>query len=191
MGCRPAPACRAVLDQATALWPGRSKKSDGICASAKHTTQNPTSDHEPRVNGYATAVDLTDDKAGGCDADAWAEHLRVTRDPRVKYVICNRKMWSSYPSKGFPAFTWRAYTGANPHESHTHVSILPSALFDTSPWFPEGDDMNDTDRAELRAVKLLATSASDRAGRIEQKVAEIAAAVERIAANLDAHRKAG
>lgn len=130
MGCTPAPACKALLAEATHLWPNRSRASDGICASPKHSQQNPTSDHET-----GDAADLTDDKAGGCDADAFAEALRVGRDPRVKYVICNRRMFSSYATGKRKAWEWGPYTGANPHEKHTHVSILPGARNNTSPWF--------------------------------------------------------
>ena len=141
MGCTPAPACVAVRRQASRLWPDRSQASDGICASPKHTAASPGSDHEPHVvyNGtaYATAVDLTDDKANGCDADAWAEWLRTSRDVRVKYVICNSRMFSSYPTSNCPAWTWRNYSGANPHDKHTHLSIKPEALFDDAAWFPQ------------------------------------------------------
>lgn len=141
MACTPAPACVAVRKQATKLWPARSQASDGICASSTHTTQNPGSDHEPHVvlNGvaYATAVDLTDDKAHGCDADEWAEFLRRVRDPRVKYVICNQRMFSSYAVQGIPPWTWRTYKGANPHEKHTHLSIVPEAVHVVGPWFPQ------------------------------------------------------
>lgn len=156
--CIPAPACVAVRRQATRLWPDRSQASDGICASSTHTTQNPNSDHEPHVvykgTAYATAVDLTDDKAAGCDADAWAEWLRTSRDGRVKYVICNRRMFSSYATSSCPAWTWRTYTGSNPHDKHAHVSILPSALFDDEPWFPqlEEDDMTADEREMLGRV---------------------------------------
>lgn len=141
MACTPAPSCLAVRKQATKLWPNRSQASDGICASATHTSQNPGSDHEPHVvidgKAYATAVDLTDDKAHGCDADAWAEYLRRARDWRVKYVICNRRMFSSYPVRGIPAWTWRTYTGANPHDKHSHLSVVREAVFDVAPWFPQ------------------------------------------------------
>lgn len=129
-----------MLDQADDLWPNRGRASDGICASPKHSATSPSSDHEPRVNGYATAVDLTDDKAAGCDADAWAEHLRLTRDPRVKYVICNGRMFSSYATSTRAAWAWVPYTGANGHFQHTHLSVQPNATFDTSPWFPTKDD---------------------------------------------------
>lgn len=153
--CKQAPSCRAVLDQATALWPNRRKTSDGVCASSSHTSANPNSDHEPNINGYASAVDLSDDKANGCDADAWAEHLRLTRDPRVKYVICNQRMFSSYSTSHRAAWEWGAYTGPNPHESHTHLSVHPDALFDTSPWFPTKDDdvtPQDKDEIVMRVV---------------------------------------
>lgn len=149
MTCRPAPAVAAVRAQATRLWPNRSIASDGTCASATHTSQNPGSDHEPNAMGYATAVDLTDDKANGCDADAWAEHLRTTRDPRVKYVICNRRMFSSYPTSTHLAWTWRPYSGSNPHDKHTHLSITIEATFDTSPWFPQEDELTDEQADQL------------------------------------------
>lgn len=144
--CRPAPSLLELTRQADARAPGRSDASDGICASAQHTAQNPGSDHEPHVvidgTAYATAKDLTDDKAGGMDADAWADWLVETRHPAVKYVIRNREMASSYPARGYPAWTWRPYTGPNPHVSHTHVSIHPTAaaVFYDGPWFPSEDD---------------------------------------------------
>lgn len=121
-------ACQAVLVQASARWPKRSRASDGICPSAAHTSANPTSDHE-----LGNAVDLTHDPASGCDAHAWAEELRRRRDPRVKYVISNRRIWNPVISP-----EWRGYSGSNPHEKHVHVSILPGCRGDTSPWFRSG-----------------------------------------------------
>lgn len=126
--CPPAPACRAVLVQASARWPKRSVASDGICPSAAHTSANPTSDHE-----LGNAVDLTHDPANGVDAHAWAEELRVRVDPRVKYVISNRRIWNPSVSP-----EWRGYSGLNPHEKHAHVSILATAREDCSPWFRSG-----------------------------------------------------
>lgn len=130
MACAPAPSCKAALAEATRLWPNRNRASDGICASPRHTQQNPTSDHE-----VGNAFDLTDDKANGCDADAFAELLRSRRDDRVKYVICNHRMFSSYATSTRAAWQWGPYTGPNPHEKHTHVSIKPEARRDTRPWF--------------------------------------------------------
>ena len=156
--CVPAPACVAVRRQATRLWPDRSQASDGICASPTHTAASPGSDHEPHViymgKGYATAVDLTHDPANGCDAHAWVEHLRKRRDPRVKYCISQGRMFASYTTSRRPAWEWGTYTGSNRHDKHAHLSILPSALFDDDPWFPEleEDDMQADEREWLGRV---------------------------------------
>lgn len=130
MSCAPAPACKALLAQATARWPGRSRASDGICPSPTHSSQNPTSDHE-----LGNAVDLTHDPAHGCDAHAWARDLVERRDRRVTYIISNKRIVSSLPVGGYAAWTWRNYTGANPHQSHVHVSIKSASRGDCSPWF--------------------------------------------------------
>jgi hypothetical protein len=119
----PAPAAKALLDQATLLWPNRSKASDGIVPSAAHTAANPTSDHEIGVAGYNHAVDLTHDPKNGCDCAVIAENLRLSKDPRVKYVIHAGRIFSA----SVQPFVWRAYTGSNPHASHMHVSIIDSA----------------------------------------------------------------
>lgn len=155
--CTPAPSCTAALEEASRRWPERRRASDGICASSTHTRQNPSSDHEPHVQvgqkHYATAFDLTDDKDAGCDADKLVEQLRRRRDPRVKYVIAERRMFSSYDARGVPAWTWRPYTGDNPHSSHVHVSIVPEAIHDTGPWWgQEDDDMKPDERDWLSRI---------------------------------------
>lgn len=130
MGCVPAPACKAMLAEATHLWPTRSQASDGICASPKHTSQNPTSDHE-----LGNAVDLTDDPSTGCYAHRLAELVRLNRDPRVKYIISRSRIAGPKPVASYPAWAWRPYSGSNPHDKHAHFSIHASARGDTSPWF--------------------------------------------------------
>jgi hypothetical protein len=130
VSCVPAPACKAALAQATALWPNRSRASDGICPSRAHTKANPTSDHE-----RGNAVDLTHDPANGCDAHAWARLLVARRDPRVTYVISDRQIANAVSVGGQPPWTWRRYNGSNPHTTHAHVSIKSTARNDTSPWF--------------------------------------------------------
>lgn len=137
MSCRPSDAAAAGLSQATELWPNRNKASDGTCASQGHSQQNPTSDHEPNENGEAMAFDLTDDPAHGVDTWALWEDIRQGKDPRVKYGICDRQMFSSYPSSGYAAWTWRPYSGSNPHTSHAHMSIADGHEHDTSPWFSD------------------------------------------------------
>lgn len=133
MACKEAPACRAALDEATALFPRRSRASDGICGDPAHASR--VSDHNPDSSGYAHAFDLTHDPANGCDVDALFAQLIARRDPRVKYVIRNRTIWRSYDKPGLPAWTPQPYTGSNPHTKHGHVSILLSATLDKSPWW--------------------------------------------------------
>lgn len=141
MTCTPAPTCRAALTEATHRWPGRRVTSDGICASAAHHTQNPTSDHE-----LGNAFDLSHDPDHGVDTYHLADLMRLHPDPRVKYVISNSRIWNPAISSA-----WRAYSGVNPHTHHMHVSIKPTARNDLAPWwdryFTEDDMYSDADRA--------------------------------------------
>ncbi len=103
------PAAIAVLRQATAICPSRTKASDGLLPSKAHIHQNPNSDHN---TGYA--VDLTHDRLGGIDC---AElFIKLQDDPRVKYLIFKGHIWSK--QKGTDN-----YTGPNPHNKHLHISI--------------------------------------------------------------------
>lgn len=121
-----APACKAALAEASRLWPRRRTTSDGILSSSAHQRQNPSSDHD-----YGRAWDLSHDPASGCDAHALVRAIVARRDPRVKYAISNRRIWSAArASEG-----WRPYSGSNPHTSHAHVSIYAGAVNDTRSWF--------------------------------------------------------
>ena len=121
----PQPACKAVLSQATAKWPKRNKKSDGLLPSAGHIAQNLKagikSDHD---TGYA--ADLTHDPANGVDAQKLFVSLRT--DKRVKYLIHNGKIWSNEKGE-------RPYKGPSPHIHHIHISVKDGMGNDTSPWF--------------------------------------------------------
>lgn len=127
MGCVPAPACRKALEEASQLWPNRRKTSDGICSSPTHRKQSPNSDHD-----FGNAVDLSDDPANGCDAHRLADLLSKANDPRVKYIISNRRIWN--PSRDKPG-VWRPYSGSNPHTLHIHVSIHSHARGSTAAWW--------------------------------------------------------
>lgn len=136
--CTPAPSCVRALHEATTIAPNRRTSSDGICASSTHHQQNPGSDHEPNIvvggKHYATAVDVSQDK-DHFDAEAMVEKLRIAKDERIKYVISERHMYSSYASHGFPPYTWRPYSGPDPHTNHVHISILPAFIFDARDWW--------------------------------------------------------
>lgn len=79
-----------------------------------------------------TARDITHDPKNGCDAQKIADSIVASRDPRVKYLIWNRRICSS----DVQPWTWRKYTGSNPHNKHIHISVLPQkAKYDeTSDW---------------------------------------------------------
>lgn len=114
--------CLLVLRrQVDAKAPSRNTASDGTIGDAAHAARS--SDHNPWVvdagTGIVTAMDITHDPGGGCDAGALAEAIRAGQDPRVKYVIWNRRIMSSTVSP----WTWRTYTGENPHTHHVHISV--------------------------------------------------------------------
>lgn len=140
-------AINVLAAQVDAFAPARSRATDGTIASASHTAQNPSSDHEPRLvdaNGtrVVSAIDITHDPDNGLDFGELAERWRLDQDRRIKYVIFNRRIYSSYPTSGGKttgagaAWEWRSYRGSNTHQSHGHISVAASqSLFDdTQPW---------------------------------------------------------
>lgn len=135
---RVAKSLETLRIQINTLCPGRNKDSDGGIGDAAHATRN--SDHNPWVIdagiGVVTARDFTHDLAHGCDGNRLADLLRASRDPRIKYIIWNRRICASQPMGGQPAWAWRPYSGKNPHNKHLHLSVFPEkALYDsTTPW---------------------------------------------------------
>jgi peptidoglycan hydrolase-like protein with peptidoglycan-binding domain len=118
-----APLCRKGLEDATRRWPSRSRISDGIMGDARH--QKNKSDHN-----LGNAFDVTHDPSSGCDGAVIA--AIAIRDPRVTYVIFNRRIWSRVHA----AQGWRPYEGPgkNPHNHHCHVSIYAQSRNDLRPW---------------------------------------------------------
>lgn len=162
MAWRVADSLKVYIAQIDAAAPGRARASDGTIGDAAH--QAGTSDHNPRLiaglgaTPVVTAADITHDPAHGCDCGVIAEQLRASRDPRIKYVIWSRRIFTSYPVGGVPAWTWRSYSGDNPHTKHSHLSVIgDTRADDPRPWAittPVEDDMfNDTDRVDARAAQ--------------------------------------
>lgn len=164
-GWRLAPSLVALIEETDRLFPSRSIASDGSIGDQAHASR--ASDHNP-ADGWVCAVDVTDDKVHGCDADLLARHIVAGRDPRVKYVIWNRTIAKSYPSNGHPAWQPQPYTGVNAHDKHTHVSVhnTAAARDDTSPWWPMEDDMSEA-LDKLNAIEL-------RIIALEKQLAEVA-----------------
>jgi peptidoglycan hydrolase-like protein with peptidoglycan-binding domain len=133
MSWRLAKSLETLRKQINEAAPGRSKASDGTVGDAAHATR--ASDHNPWVKdgavGVVTALDITHDPLNGVDCAAIAEALRASRDPRLKYIIWNRRIWTPTQSPN-----WRAYKGVNPHDRHVHVSVISTkARYDNEgPW---------------------------------------------------------
>lgn len=120
--------------QVNARWPNRSKASDGWIGDTAHAARK--SDHNPNREGVVQALDISNDPKNGPDARKLADALVASKDPRIKYVISDGRIASSYVAGGRPAWSWGPYTGANRHDKHNHVSVVDvSALYDdTRKW---------------------------------------------------------
>jgi hypothetical protein len=122
------------------LAPDLDKSSDGIVGDHAHWKRGKKSDHNPWIRneniGVVTAYDITHSPAKGCDASALVMSLVESRDKRIKYIIWNSRIINSDAVGGSPAWTWRTYSGANPHSKHLHLSVLPSkdSYDDAKPW---------------------------------------------------------
>lgn len=171
MGYRRAKALDALLAQINALFPGRAKASDGWVGDTSHAARK--SDHNPNSAGVVCAIDVTTDPNDGADTERLAECIRLARDPRVKYVIYNGRMFSSYSTSNCAAWAWRNYTGANPHRHHFHISVQPA---------PERYD--DSAAWDLGGVaKPAPTRPTLRKGMASEYVAQMQAALNRAGAS--------
>lgn len=118
--------------------PATAASAWGTIADAAHSS---TSDHAPHT--YAAlgstpvvcAADFPHAPTLGLDGGVFAEALRRSRDPRIAYVIFNRRIFSSTTSP----WTWRTYTGSDLHDTHWHVSTVHTAAADdTRDWAMPG-----------------------------------------------------
>ncbi len=128
---RPWRVARSLLtlrNQINQRAPNRSRASDGTIGDSRHCSGSPrASDHCAWIidgaNGVVSAMDITHDRANGCDANDIAEAIRAARDSRVKYIIWNRRICNSSPIGNSAAWQWRNYTGRNGHTQHVHISV--------------------------------------------------------------------
>lgn len=143
MAWRVARSLDALLAEVNDSAPKRSKLSDGSIGDARHSSRR--SDHNPcECCAVVCARDFTHDPEGGFDAGVFSEWLRqrvLAGEPRVKYVIFRRRIFSGRNQR-HPAGLWRRYYGTNPHTSHVHVSVDHGADLYDSPtpweWHPKG-----------------------------------------------------
>ena len=129
MTWRLAKSLETLHSQVNAKWPNRSKDSDGSIGDEHHSARS--SDHNPNAAGVVCAIDITHDPKGGFDSYAFADMLLQKRDSRIKYIISNSRIGSGHT--GPAAWTWRKYTGINPHNHHCPCSydrIIPPTQYD-------------------------------------------------------------
>lgn len=139
MSYRRAKSLDKLVAEVNARFPKRSKASDGWIGDPDH--QSRESDHNAWVDDPATAAnvvtaqDITEDDAPGVAeiADFVVATLVRRKDKRVKYLICDGRIWRSYDKPGIPAWTPAPYSGTNAHTKHCHVSVKPDkALYDST-----------------------------------------------------------
>jgi putative peptidoglycan binding protein len=126
-----------LYNQVVHDFPGRKTGNDGTIGDVRHQAEGASSDHNPHIHeggmGIITALDITHDPAHGFDALAFAESLRTQKEPRIKYVIFNGRIFSSTQSP----WQWRPRNlGPGDHAEHVHVSVLgdPAKYDDETPW---------------------------------------------------------
>lgn len=126
MGWRLARSLVVLRDQINQKWPDRVKSDDGTIGDQSHAQRK--SEHNPDENGVVRALDITHDPSHGVDSEAIANALRLAKDPRVLYIISNKKIASEKDG-----WRWRPYDGTNPHNHHFHISVSPNeALYDSN-----------------------------------------------------------
>ncbi len=125
MSWRVATSLETLRHQLDARFPGRSVASDGSIGDAAHQAHGSASDHNPWYGpGIVTARDFTHDPSHGLDIQQLADQLLDSRDPRIKYVIANRRIATRRD------WQWAPYDGTNPHEKHVHLSVVADPVCD-------------------------------------------------------------
>jgi peptidoglycan hydrolase-like protein with peptidoglycan-binding domain len=150
---RLAKSLEVLRSQVNQQSPTRNKASDGTLGDEAHASR--ASDHNRNSAGVVQALDLTHDPAGGFDSYKFAETLRTKKDPRVKYVISNYRIFSG--NAGPSPWVYRKYTGSNPHSMHAHVSVVDDAKSydDVSEWdIGQTAFVQDPDAAPLTLPRL-------------------------------------
>lgn len=157
-------------------WPGTTVWTIGDAAHASRA-----SDHNPNSRGVVCAIDVV----GRPQAQAIYDHLMRTRDPRVKYLIFDRRIVNSTVSPWTP----RPYGGENPHTTHIHVSVgrgpsgrstHPNLYDDPAPWGLVGapppveeDVMTPEQDARLKAIEQAVAQLAGSIGGLTSRVATI------------------
>jgi hypothetical protein len=138
-------------------WDGRDIRSDGWIGNAEHAARD--SDHNPNDDDVVQAIDVdehTDKSERSDEVGRWLwDELLASQDPRIKFVIYERRMFSSYASRRGPAWTVGPASG---HTQHLHLSVVDDPkLYDSRVrWFaiptttpPKDDAMTPAQESKL------------------------------------------
>jgi hypothetical protein len=158
-----------------------------IIRHARVTTTDPCDCHDA-----VCARDFTHDPTNGFDSyrfASWLVDLCASGiEPRGKYVISNGQIASA--DKGW---TWRTYTGSNPHSHHVHVSVAhPQSLFDDpSPWgWASGAGPGPSDEGDLQLSDSQYDTIMRELGQVESKIDSNGAGQNKIWETTDAQADA-
>ncbi len=140
-----------LRSQVNALSPNRDKSSDGWIGDPRH--QATKSEHNADPSGVVRALDITHDPKNGVDTYKISESLRLSRDPRILYVISNGRIFSSE----IMPFVWRPYRGSNPHDHHNHTSVVatPNQYDNPRPWDLDAKGVTVNGRRHERIVATI------------------------------------
>ena len=151
-------ATQKLLDQVNALYPNRNKASDGWIGDAAHAER--VSDHNPLPNGVVTAQDFTHDP-NTLNCQWLADTLVQSGDPRIKYIIWNRRIWAG---------NWQVYTGSNPHDKHLHLSVKPpQSVYDN----PTKWNLENSMQEQINELNKQLNQTNIYVGELQVQVAEL------------------
>lgn len=164
----------------------------GWIAGASHRQSGPHFPEYPPPPGNppyeVDAIDPPHDPARGADMAVLTEALRQSRDPRIKLVIFNRRIFSSYDHAEGDPFTWRPYREEDPHTGHAHIERTDTRRDDLRPWQIGLDVTPEQIQAAcLKAIHQAVDIAANRSNATGRQIGDdLAALFAPLATKLDA-----
>ena len=118
-GWRSAKSIVTLGGQIESVWPAGNSSLDGTVNSSGHAGW-PLSDHGIDPQSLVRAIDVY--VATAEQGETLFQQLLATEDERIRYVIHNRRIFSSYISP----WVVRPYN-KHPHDEHVHISVMRDA----------------------------------------------------------------
>ena len=135
--CLPVFHRQLAAEHPAARPPATDPDSWGLKGDGAHDS---TSDHAPHDfpewgRNIVTAADVPHAPKLGLDLGPIMESLRLSHDDRIKYVIFDGRIFSSYAIGSRRAWEWGPYGGKDQHRDHGHLSVVGDRRSDnTRPW---------------------------------------------------------